>query len=56
MARDPKTPTQLHREIAYYRRVLQFSKSAEKLHRARRAIVVRTRELEAAERVQKASR
>lgn len=46
--RDPKTPDQLRREIAYYAAILQRTTSADRIQRAHIAIRKRERLLEAA--------
>jgi hypothetical protein len=53
MARDPKTPEQITREIAYYQQQLKRTRSADRQQRCRSAIAKRERLLEQARKVQR---
>lgn len=53
MSRDPKTPEQLEREIAYFTREIQTRASADRVRRAERAIEIRQRELSSAQQVRR---
>jgi len=51
--RDPKTPEQLERELRYYRRELERTKSPDRIARITRAISKRTDQLEVAKQVRR---